>query len=82
MANTVDLRSAMTLVLVLIVSALVTACHAKQQTATAGRCTPLNGISPNASMRPTTTTYIYADNQTVAKIIKNSTGSCVENLVE
>lgn len=80
MAHRVNWRSAVTLVLVVTASFLVMACHAKRP-ADENRCIPLSGSVPNASVRSTTTTYIYADNQTVAKIIKNSTGTCIEYVV-
>lgn len=53
-------------------------CQAKQLIPAVDPCVPFVGSVPNGSLRSTTTTYIYADNQTLAKIIKNSTGTCIQ----
>jgi len=81
MAHSLSVRSAIMLTFIVVLSFMATACHAKQQSATENPCVPLSGTAPNTNIRSTTTTYIYADNQTLAKIIKNSTGTCIQYVV-
>ena len=81
MAHSLGLRSAILLTFLVVLSFMATACHAKQLSAAENPCVPLDDAAPNTSIRSTTTTYIYADNQTLAKIIKNSTGTCIQYVV-
>ena len=82
MAHPLILRSAITLTFVVIVSFFAMACHEKQHSLAMSPCIPLNGTTPNATVRTITTTYIYADGQLLARIIRNSTGTCIQYVVQ
>jgi hypothetical protein len=82
MAHPVVLRSAITLTFVVIVSFFAMACHEEPQPLATSQCIPLNGTSANATLRNVTTTYIYANNELLVKVIRSGNNSCMQYFEE